>query len=192
MTTLETIKQLRAQTGISIAACKGALDEAGNFDGAVKILRANGLKKLESVVCGSEGLISSYVHHNGQVAVLVEVSTQTDFAARRPEVAEFAKNVAMQIASVNPRFITSDDVPADELALEAESIRKRYLKAKPEIFEQRILPGALKAFYKENCLLEQVFVKDSKKYVKDLLAELVSKLDESVSIKRFVRYQVGE
>ena len=191
--TIETIKQLRALTGVSINGCKEAL-EAGNGDmkEAFKILRARGLKKLGEGAATTEGVIEVYRHHNGQVAVLVEVATQTDFAARRPEVRDFARDLAMQVASANPLYVTPEDIPEDVKDAEIEVIRKRYESAKTEIFVSRILPGAIKSFYAETCLLEQDFVKDPKKKVKDLLAELVSKLDEVVSVKRFVRFKVGE
>jgi len=191
--TVETLKELRHKTGISLAACKDALSEAnGDLANAVKILRERGLKQITSGTQTTEGLIGSYVHHNKQVAVLVEIGTQTDFAARRPEVQEFAKNVAMHVASANPKWVGADDVPAEVLVDEKALIRKRYGRAPEHVFENKILPGALNSFFAEVCLLEQPYVKDPKKSLKDLLGELVSKLDEAVQIKRFVRYQIGD
>jgi len=193
---MDQIKQLRQATGIGIGDCKKALEEsAGNFEKAKLVLREKGKKLTANTMIGAEGVVGYYIHHNSQVAVLVEVNCQTDFAARDKEgpFQGFARELAMHIASTNPTYVSRDDVPAEEVEREkAFLIEQAKSSGRPEhIIETRIIPGQMERFYAQQCLLDQPFVKDEKVKIKDLLADLAAKIDEVVTIKRFVRYQVG-
>ena len=167
------IKELRHMTSASIAQCKKALEESkGDLKEATKILRKKGLEiALKTQGQGPrEGRIESYVHLGNKIGVLLEVNCDTDFVARNEDFIQFSKDVSMQIAACNPSFLKKEDVPAEKLKGE---------KDKEE-------------FYKNQCLLEQPFVKDPSITVKDYLGSLVAKLSENISIRRFVRYKIGE
>ena len=193
---MDQIKQLRTATGVGIGDCKKALEEsAGDFEKAKLVLREKGKKLAASNTVGAEGVIGYYVHHNAQVAVLVEVNCQTDFAARDKEgpFQELARELAMHIASTNPTYVSREDVPAEEVEKEkAFLIEQAKSSGRPEhIIETRIIPGQMERFYAQLCLLDQPFVKDEKVKVRDLLADLAAKIGEVVTVKRFIRYQVG-
>ena len=195
MTTTDQIKELRSQTGVGIGDCKSALEKSnGDLEKAKLLLREAG-KKLTAGTVAGEGTIGCYVHHNGQMAVLVEVNCQTDFTARNDNFKDFAKKVAMHVASTNPKYVSRDDVPADEVEKE-ESFLTEQAKAsgRPEhIIATKIIPGQMKRFYAEQCLLDQVFVMDEKgkNTVGDLLNDLAIMVGETVVIKEFSRLQVG-
>lgn len=193
MVTKELIKQLRAETGVGIGDCRSALERSdGDLEKAKLLLREEG-KKLSAGVAAGEGVIGKYIHHNSQVAVLVEVNCQTDFTARNAEFQDFANKVAMHIASANPNCISQEDFPADELEKEKAFLTEQALASgRPEhIVETKIIPGQLRKFFSERCLLEQPFVMDESVTVADMLNDLAAKVGETVVIKRFVRYQVG-
>jgi elongation factor Ts len=193
---MDQIKQLRTATGVGIGDCKAALEESkGDFEKAKLVLREKGKKLAASTKAGTEGVIGPYVHHNQQVAVLVELNCQTDFAARDKNgpFQELARDLAMHVASANPSYVSRDEIPADELEKErAFLIEQAKASGRPEhIIETKIIPGQLERFYADRCLLDQPFVKDPKVKVKDLIDDLAAKMGEVVTVKRFVRYQVG-
>lgn len=194
---MDQIKELRAATGVGIGDCKKALVEAaGDFEKAKLVLREKGLKLAASNKIGSEGVIGSYIHHNSQVAVLVELACQTDFVARDKEgpFQELARDLAMHIASANPPYLSRDEIPDDILATEkAFLIEQAKASGRPEnIIETKIIPGQLERFYAEQCLVDQAFVKDPSIKIKNMVADLAAKLGEVITIKRFTRYAVGQ
>jgi len=193
MITKELIKQLRNETGVGIGDCRSALERSsGDLEKAKLLLREEG-KKLSAGSAAGEGVIGKYFHHNGQVAVLVEVNCQTDFTARNDEFKDFANKVAMHIASANPEFIGRDHIPSDELEKEKSFLTDQAkASGRPEhIIETKIIPGQLEKYYAEKCLLDQRFVMDESVTVADLLNDLAAKVGETVVVKRFVRFQVG-
>lgn len=189
---LQKIKQLREETGLSLAALTKALKSAkGDIVRAKEILREEGHKKFTSLSRNTNaGVIGSYLHHNKQLASMVVVKCETDFAQNK-EFQEFANNMAIHVASIKPRWISSEDVPTEILEKEQEIIfaREEKLKRPEKIIKERIIPGALKSFYKDNCLLEQNFVKDNKP-IKDMLSELSAKMGEYIKIERIVLIEV--
>jgi elongation factor Ts len=193
MITKDQIKQLRKETGVGIGDCRGALERSnGDMEKAKLILREEG-KKLTAGTAAGEGTIGRYLHHNGQVAALVEVNCQTDFTARNAEFKDFANKVAMHVASANPKYVSRDSVPADEVEKE-EAFLTEQAKAsgRPEhIIATKIIPGQMKRFYSEQCLLDQPFIMDESNTVGDLLNDLAVKVGETVAIKRITRFQVG-
>lgn len=170
---IELIKELRNLTSASITQCKEALQEAGgDIKKAVELLRKRGLEiaaKKQGIV-SKEGRIEAYVHFGNKIGVLLEVDCETDFVARNSEFAQFTKDLSMQIAACNPLYIKKEDVPPKSI---------KQVKDKEE-------------FYKNNCLLEQVFIKDASITIKDYLGSIISKVGENIVIRRFTRYQVGE
>jgi elongation factor Ts len=189
------VSALRARTGAGMMDCKRALEEtAGDIEKAVDLLRQKGVAKAEKRAgrVASEGVIASYVHFNGKVAVLVEVNCETDFVARTDEFQGLAKDIAMHIASAAPLAVSADDVPADLLARERAIIEAQVAESgKPEVVRAKIVEGKLKKFFQERVLLDQVFVKDDKKAVGDLVKEMSGTLGENVAVRRFTRYELG-
>ncbi len=197
MTTItsEMIRDLREKTGVGMLDCKKALAESnGDFERAVSLLRQKGLataaKKAGRIA--SEGVIGSYMHM-GKIGAMVEINCETDFVARTDAFRELVKDVAMHIAAANPSYLSVEDVPQNVLDQEKEIYRAQITGKPPQIVE-KILEGKLDKFFGENCLLEQIFIKDpeQKKKIKDLIAENVARLGENVIIRRFVRFQLGE
>ncbi len=191
----EVVKELREKTGVGFMECKSALQEAnGNIEAAVTILRKRGLASLAKKA-GREtkdGLIGSYVHH-GKIGVMVEVNCETDFVARNPEFQALVKDIAMQIAASDPRFIRKEDVTEDILAGEREIYREQARAAgKPENVLDRIIEGRMSKYYSEACLLEQPYVKDPSITVRDHIAAHIQKIGENIQVRRFVRYRLGE
>ncbi|MBW2486495.1 MAG: translation elongation factor Ts [Deltaproteobacteria bacterium] len=190
------VKELREKTGAGMMDCKKALSEVnGDMDKAVEFLRKKGLATAQKRAgrALNEGIIQSYIHMTGKLGVLVEVNCETDFVAKNEDFQEFAKNIAMHIAASNPLGITPEDVPEDLIEKEKEIYRAQALEmGKPENVIDKIVEGKLKKFYEESCLLNQPYVRDTDISVADLLAELIAKIGENISIKRFVRYQIGE
>ncbi|MGD2096163.1 MAG: translation elongation factor Ts [Desulfobacterales bacterium] len=192
----DMVKELREKTGAGMMDCKNALTEVnGDIDKAVEFLRKKGLATAQKRAGRTlkEGIIQSYIHMTGKLGVLVEVNCETDFVAKNEDFREFAKNIAMHIAASNPLGITPEDVPEDLIEKEKEIYRAQALEmGKPENVIDKIVEGKLKKFYEESCLLNQPYVRDTNLSIADLLAELIAKIGENISIKRFVRYQIGE
>jgi elongation factor Ts len=190
------VKQLREKTGAGMMDCKNALSEVkGDIEKAIEFLRKKGLATAQKRAgrALSEGIIQSYIHMNGKLGVLVEVNCETDFVAKNEDFQEFAKNIAMHIAASNPLGITPEDVSEDIIEKEKEIYRAQALDmGKPENVTDKIVEGKLNKFYQESCLLNQPYVRDTDMSVADLLNELIARIGENISIKRFVRYQIGE
>lgn len=190
------VKQLREKTGAGIMDCKEALSDCdGDLEKAVDFLRKKGLATAQkrSGRAMSEGVIQPYIHMGGKLGVLVEVNCETDFVAKNDDFKEFAKNMAMHIAATNPVGIVPEDVPESVLDREREIYRAQALEmGKPEKMVDKIVEGKLNKFFKENCLMNQAYVRDPNVTIADVLNELIAKIGENISIKRFVRFQVGE
>jgi elongation factor Ts len=192
--TIEKIKQLREETAAGMMDVKRALEESGgDLDGARRVLKERGqaMAEKKSAREASEGLIESYIHFNGRLGVLVEVNCETDFVARTPEFKEFARNVALHIASMKPLAVMADELPA-ELIEEQRQIFERQAAemGKPENVTRNIAEGKMKKWVSERILLTQEYVRDPDKTVGDLLQETVSKVGENVVIRRFARFEL--
>lgn len=189
------VKKLRDMTGSGIMDCKEALKEAnGDIEKAVEILRKKGIVKAEKKAGREvrEGVIWSYIHPGNKLGVLVEVNCETDFVARTDDFKNFAKDIAMQIAAANPLAVSREDIDPAIVEKEKEIYAEQAkAQGKPENVIERIVEGKLEKFYQEACLLEQPFVKDPQRTVKDYLTETVAKLGENIVITRFVRFQLG-
>jgi len=191
----EMVRQLRNKTGAGMMDCKKALTEAeGDINKAIEILRKKGLAQAEKKMGRetSEGIISSYIHMD-KIGVMIEVNCETDFVARTDDFRQFVKDIAMHIAAANPLYLDKESVP-EEIIKKEKEIFKGQVKNKPAHVIDKIVEGKMEKFYTENCLLEQIFVKDpaQKKKIKDLLKEMIAKFGENINIKRFVRFQLGE
>lgn len=193
---MELVKKLREQTGISILECKKAIEEAkGDLTKASEILRKKGFEKAKakSSRVTNQGAVGSYIHMKGKIGVLVELGCETDFVAKNEDFLQLIKDVAMQIAALNPRFISEKDIPAETLEKEKEIYREQLKSSgKPANIIEKIVEGKLNKFYAEACLLHQAFFKDDKIIIEKLIAEKIHKTGENITVKRFVRYQVGE
>ena len=192
----KTVKELRDKTGAGMMDCKNALAEAGgDMDKALDFLRTKGLAaaKKKAGRATREGLVFSYIHPGGKVGVLVEIACETDFVARTDVFQAFCKDVAMQVAAATPMTLDRESVAVEVVEKEREIARNQALEAgKPEKIIDKIIEGRVDKFFKENCLLEQAFVKDPNMSVKDLLDSTIGTLGENMSIRRFARFQLGE
>ena len=194
--TAALVKDLRERTGAGMMECKKALVEAkGDIAEAEVILRKHGIasagKKASRAT--KQGLIGSYIHHGGQLGVLVEVNCESDFVARTEDFIELVHDIAMHIAAADPRFIRKEDVTEDILAKEREIARARALnEGKPEKILDRIVEGRIAKFYEEVCLLDQPFVKEATLTVEQLVKTKIAKLGENITVSRFVRFKVGD
>jgi elongation factor Ts len=190
------VKKLREKTSAGMMDCKKALLEVkGDMDKAVEFLRKKGLATAQKRAgrAMTEGTIQSYIHMTGKLGVLVEVNCETDFVAKNEDFQEFAKNIAMHIAASNPLGIKPEDVSEEIIDSEKDIYRAQALDmGKPENLLDKIVEGKLKKFYQENCLLNQPFVRDPDISIADLMNELIAKIGENITIKRFIRYQIGE
>ena len=189
----DSVRNLREKTGAGLMACKPALTESGgDFEKAVDILRQKGLATAAKKAgrTASQGLIGSYIHMD-KIGVLVEINCETDFVARTDDYKELVKDVAMHVAAASPQYLTREDVPQDVLEREKEIYRGQ-VTGKPAQVVEKIVEGKLEKFYTDTCLLDQLFVKDPDKKIKDILTEKVAKLGENIVIRRFVRFQLGE
>jgi elongation factor Ts len=190
------VKQLREKTGAGMMDCKNALSEVeGDVEKAIELLRKKGLATAQKRAgrALSEGIIQSYIHMTGKLGVLVEVNCETDFVAKNDDFQEFTKNIAMHIAATNPLGIAQEDISPDIIEKEKEIYRAQALDmGKPENVIDKIVEGKLKKFYEESCLLNQPYVRDTDISIADLLNQMIAKIGENISIKRFVRYQIGE
>jgi elongation factor Ts len=194
--TAQMVKDLRERTGAGMMECKRALTEAkGDPADAEILLRKWGIasagKKASRVT--KQGLIGSYIHHGGQLGVLVEVNCESDFVARTDDFKELVHDLAMHVAAADPRFIRKEDVTSDVLEQEREIARARALdEGKPEKVVDKIVEGRLQKFYEEVCLLEQPFVKEATLSVGQLVKTKIAKLGENIGVARFVRFKVGD
>jgi elongation factor Ts len=195
-TSTEQIKKLRAMTGAGMMDVKKALDDAsGDIDRAAALLRERGVAKAAKKADreAREGVVGSYVHHNGKVAVLVELNCETDFVARNDSFRELARNLALHIAMAAPQYARREEVPAAALEAERHALRAQALEeGKPEAIVDKMVEGRLGKFYAETVLLDQPYIKDDKKTVAALLNEAVSALGENLQIGRFSRIAIGE
>ncbi len=190
------VKDLREKTGAGMMDCKKALAETGgDVQKAIDYLRQKGLaaaaKKADRVA--ADGAVGAYVHPGGKIGVLVEINCETDFVARTAEFQSLLKDIAMQVAAANPRYLRREEVPAAELDKEKAIYRQQALETgKPEKFVDKIVEGKIERFYSEACLLEQAFIRDPDKRVTDILNESIGRLGENIQIRRFSRYHLGE
>ena len=192
--TTDLIKKLREKTNAPMMDCKKELEESnGDMETAVDILRKRGqivaLKKAGR--CAKEGSISSYIHSNSKLGVLLEVNCETDFVARSDDFKQFVKDVSMHVAATSPSYVSREEVPGHILERE-KNVLKGSVKNKPDNVVEKIIQGKLEKFYSEVCLLDQPFVKDDKITIKDYLNSLIGKVGENILLRRFVRFQVGE
>jgi elongation factor Ts len=192
--TIEKIKQLREETAAGMMDVKRALDESdGDVEGARRVLRERGqaIAAKKSARETHEGLIEAYVHFNGQVGVLVEVNCETDFVARTPEFKEFARNVALHVASMNPLTVSPEDIPQEALDEERAIAESQAAEmGKDENITARIVEGRMKKFVNEKALLTQPYVKEPDKTVSELLQETIQRVGENIVIRRFIRYEL--
>ncbi len=193
--TATVVKELRNQTGAGLMDCKKALSEAkGSLEKAIDILRKNGLalafKKAGREA--SEGLIVSYIHMD-KIGVLVEVNCETDFVAKTEDFGKLVRNIAMHITASNPAYLKREDIPSEVIDKEKDIYASQITNKPPHITE-KIVEGKLEKFYTDNCLMDQIFIKDpeQKKKIKDIVADAIARLGENIVVKRFARYQLGE
>lgn len=194
MITTEQVKELRDKTGVSVMQCKKALEEAGgDMEKALLILKKKGAdvaaKKGDRTL--GAGAIQSYIHANGAVGAIVELSCETDFVAKNEDFKKAAYDIAMHVAATNPEFLSLDDI-SDEARQKAEEAFKHEVEGKPEEMKRKILDGKLQSYFAERILLEQPFIKDSNMTIKELVNSLIQKFGEKTEIRRFVRFSTGE
>jgi elongation factor Ts len=190
------VKDLRERTGAGMMDCKKALIETnGDLEKAIEYLREKGIAKAAKKAgrAASEGIVESYIHGGGRIGVLVEVNIETDFAAKNEEFRSFVKDVAMQIAAMNPTYVKREDVPADIIEKEKEILKAQAInEGKPAHIAEKMVNGRIEKFYNEICLLEQPFIKENDKTVQQVLQEKISTIGENISIRRFARFEMGE
>ncbi len=194
--TAAMVKELREKTGAGMMDCKAALKDCdGDMSKAIDFLRKKGLATAQKRAgrAMSEGTIQSYIHMGGKIGVMVEVNCESDFVAKNEDFQEFARNIAMHIAATNPVSITQEEVPKELVDKEMEIYRAQAKEmGKPENIAEKISEGKLQKFFKENCLMNQAYVRDPEKTIADLLNEQIAKIGENITIKRFSRFQLGE
>lgn len=194
--TTDLIKQLRARTGAGMLDVKKALEEtAGDLDKAANLLRERGIAKAGNKADreAKDGVVGHYVHHNGRLAVIVELNSETDFVARNDSFKELAKNLAIHIAMANPQYLRREDVPAEAVEAERVALRSQAKEeGKPDAVIDKVVEGRLGKFYAESVLLEQAYIKDDKKTVEQLIKEAIATIGENIQIGRFSRIAIGE
>ncbi len=192
----KTVKDLREKTGAGMMDCKRALVKAGgDQEKAILILREQGLaaaaKKASRTA--AQGIVESYIHMGGKVGVLVEVNCETDFVAKTDEFRSFVRDICLQVAASNPQYLGREQVPESVLVQEKSILRTQALnEGKPEKIVEKIVEGRIEKFYREQCLLEQVFIKDPEITIQQLLSALISKIGENIVIRRYARFVMGE
>lgn len=194
------VKELREKTGAGLMDCKKALTQTnGDMDQAIEYLREKGIasasKKADRIA--AEGVVSSYIHAGGRIGVLVEVNCETDFVAKTEEFQSFVKDIAMQIAALNPKYVRREEVPEDEIQKERDTLKKQAVEeGKPEKIVDKIVEGRLEKYFQQVVLLEQEFVKNPPenkgRTIDQLLKEQIARIGENISVRRFVRYELGE
>lgn len=194
--TAEAVKALREKTGAGMMDCKRALEESnGDFQKAIEYLRKKGasIAQKRSDKLANQGVIESYIHTGGRVGTLIELNCETDFVAKTEDFQRLAKDLAMQVAAMNPRYVSREEVDKSEIEKEIEIYKTQALnEGKPDAIAEKIAQGRLEKFYQEVCLLEQSFIKDSGKTVQDLLNEATAKLGENIRVRRFTTFHLGE
>ncbi len=194
--TAKDVVDLREKTGVGMLDCKKALQECdGNMEKAIDYLREKGIAAAakRAARIAAEGAVFSYIHMNGTIGVLLEVNCETDFVAKSPAFQELGHNIAIHIAAANPKYVTTAEVDTSVLEKEKEILKAQALnEGKPAAVVDKMVEGRIKKFYKEVCLLEQEYVKDPSKTVSQLINDAINKIGEKISIRRFVRFQMGE
>ena len=194
--TAAQVKELREATGVGMMECKKALTECdGNMEKAMEWLRKKGIASAEKKAgrVAAEGVVESYIHMGGRIGVLIEVNCETDFVAKTPEFKSFVRDIAMHIAAANPSFLDRTEVPNETLDQEREILRAQALnEGKPEKIVDRMVEGRVEKFYKENCLVDQPFVKNPDMTIAQYVNERIQQTGENIKIRRFVRYEMGE
>lgn len=196
MVDASTVKELRERTGSGMMDCKRVLVETnGDIEKAIELLREKGLaaaaKKAGRVA--SEGIVEAYIHGGGRIGVLIEVNSETDFVAKNADFKTFVRDMAMQVAATSPLYVSRDQVDPAVVEKEKEIFRAQALnEGKPEKIVDKMVEGRIEKYYKEICLLEQPFVKDTDITVQELLNTMIAKIGENLSIRRFTRYEMGE
>ena len=194
--TANDVMTLRQRTGAGMMDCKKALAETdGDMEKAIDYLREKGIAKAAKKAgrIAAEGIVDSYIHMGGRVGVLLEVNCETDFVARGESFKELVHDIALQIAASNPSYVTKEEVPAEVLEKEKEILRAQALEeGKPANIVDRMVEGRIKTFYDDNCLLCQKFVKDPSKTIEQVVVEATATIGEKISVRRFVRYEMGE
>lgn len=189
------VKELRERTGAGMMDCKKALVETGgDLEKAIDFLREKGLAAAAKKAgrTASEGLVESYIH-GGKIGVLVEVNCETDFVAKTEQFRTFVRDLAMQVAAARPGYVSREEVPAEVVDKEKSILRAQALhEGKPEKIVEKMVEGRIQKFYKENCLVEQPFIKDPDISVQDVITDTIAKLGENIVVRRFVRFELGE
>jgi len=192
------VMKLREATGVGMMDCKKALEHTeGSFDAAVKYLREKGMASAQKKMgrIASEGVVESYIHGGGKIGVIVEINCETDFVARSDQFKELAHDIALQIAASKPEVVSKEDVDPAKIQGEKEILiaqAKNEAKPKPDAVIEKMVEGRIQKYFKDVCLLEQEFVKDSSKTVHEVVNEAIAKIGEKISVRRFVRYEMGE
>jgi elongation factor Ts len=196
MITAEMVKDLRERTGAGMMDCKKALTETGgDMEKAIDFLREKGLaaaaKRASRVA--AEGVVEAYIHGGGRIGVMLELNCETDFVAKTDDFKALAKDLAMQVAAANPSYVRREEVPADVIAHEREVLKAQAMnEGKPANIAEKMVEGRIEKFYKENCLMEQPFIKDPDQTVTQLITAKIAKIGENITVRRFVRFQLGE
>jgi elongation factor Ts len=190
------VRDLREKTGAGMMDCKKALLEtSGDFEKAIEYLRKKGIASAAKKAgrTAKEGAVTSYIHGEGKVGVLLEVNCETDFVARTEQFRAFVKDVAMHVAAANPTYVKPEEIPADVIAKEKEiAVAQMQASGKPAAVLEKIAEGKVKKFYEDTCLLQQPFVKDPSKTIEQLLKETIAALGENILVRRFARFQLGD
>ena len=196
MITAEMVKTLRERTGAGMMDCKKALNATeGNMDKAIDFLREKGLaaaaKKADRIA--TDGLVESYIHAGGRIGVLVEINCETDFVAKTDDFKTLVKDIAMHIAAANPLYVLREEVPAEILTHEREILKAQAInEGKPENIAEKMVEGRIEKYYKDHCLMDQIFVKDGESTITELIKANIAKMGENITIRRFARFNLGE
>ena len=196
MITAEMVKTLRERTGAGMMDCKKALNATeGNMDKAIDFLREKGLaaaaKKADRVA--TDGLVESYIHASGRIGILVEINCETDFVAKTDDFKTLVKDIAMHIAAANPLYVLREEVPAEILTHEREILKAQAInEGKPENIAEKMVEGRIEKYYKDHCLMDQIFVKDGESTITELIKANIAKMGENITIRRFARFNLGE
>jgi elongation factor Ts len=194
--TAQMVKELRDMTGAGMMDCKKALQASeGDMEKAVKWLRENDLAAADKKAgrIAAEGIVDSYIHEGGRIGVLIEVNIETDFAAKNAEFKALVRDMAMQVAAMNPLYVKREDIPEDVIEHEREIARVQAIKSgKPEKIVEKIVDGRIEKYFQEVCLLEQAYIRDDSKTCEQLIKEMIGKIGENIQVRRFVRYEMGE